>query len=614
MPSVKNNLETNDADLTKSSDISSQTEKLWENVAKELDWHTPWHKVVDWHYPYARWFVGGQCNIVANALDRHLLTEKVNSIALIWEGQDGKVRSYSYQQLSDAVCQCANALKSLGLKKGDTVSIYLPRIPEQYIAMLACAKIGLVHSVVFSGFSAGALRDRVQDARASVLITCDGYLYRDKYIPAKHHADQAMTNTPTVKKCLVVRHGREDISMQKDRDIWWDEIVDKQSSECKTEIMDANDPLFILYTSGSTGRPKGVVHGHGGYMVGVYYTSKMVFGFKPDDIYFCTADAGWITGHSYIVYGPLINGTTVFVYEGPPDYPDPGKWWSLIEKHKVTILYTAPTAIRALMKHGDSWPQKYNLSTLRLLGSVGEPLNPAAWEWYHQNVGNNCPIVDTWWQTETGMHMISSLSTDLQKPGSAGKPIPGISAEIVDDEGVSVPVDTQGNLVIQTPWPAMLLDIYQDSARYRKAYWSKIPGVYVTGDSAIKDKDGYFWIIGRNDDVMNVSGHRFGSAELESACVAHVSVAEAAAIGIPHDLTGEAIKLYIILKNTHTPSDQLRDDIIQHIRIHIGTFATPHEIAFVSQLPKTRSGKIMRRILKAQSLGQPVGDVSTLEN
>jgi len=643
----------------------SNPEEFWGNIAKELHWFKPWDKVLEWKYPYARWFIGGQTNIVYNALDRHLNTPTADKLAIIWEGQPGEVRKFTYKELSDQVSRLANGLKSLGLKKGDRVSIYLPRIPEQNIVMLACAKIGLIHSVVFSGFSVEALKNRIVDAQAKVLICADGYPYKEKIIDCKKNADEAIKDLPQIEKVIVVKRAGNQVTMKPDRDLWWEELTANQSNVCPTEVMEATDPLFILYTSGSTGKPKGVVHTHGGLMVGSYITFKWVFNLQPDDIYFCTADPGWITGHSYIVYSPLINGITTFIYESVPDYPDPGKWWSLIDKYKVTKFYTAPTAIRALMRYGDDWPAKYNLSSLKILGSVGEPINPEAWLWYHKHIGHEqCPVMDTWWQTETGMYVITPIPSVSLKPGSAFKPFFGIECDVVDNQGNPVPANTQGFLIIKKPWPAMLLDLYNNPQKYKETYFEneaiqiqkqtvddrglKIdiedrklkveenqsssvdpqnpsstinppPSdysdfIYFTGDSAKIDEDGYYWITGRNDDVIKVSGHRLGSAEIESALVAHPAVAEAAAIGKPHEVKGESIKAFVILKVGFTPSDQLKQELVAQVRKSIGPIATPDEIVFVDKLPKTRSGKIMRRVLKAQELGLPTGDISTLES
>ncbi len=607
------------------AEVKENPEAFWENIAHELSWFKPWNKVLDWNFPYARWFVGGQCNIVYNALDRHLKTPTKDKLAYIWEGQpsfaeasegkDGPVRTFTYQQLNDEVCKFANGLKSLGIKKGDRVSIYLPRIPEQFIAMLACAKIGAIHSVVFSGFSIEALKNRVIDAEAKLVICTDGYPYKDKVIESKKNVDETIKDLPQIEHVVVVKRANLPLSLNAPKELWWNDLTAKQDNICSTEIMEATDPLYILYTSGSTGKPKGIIHSHGGYMVGTYITLKWIFNLQPDDIYFCTADAGWVTGHSYIVYSPLMNGVTSFEYESVPDYPDAGKWWSLVEKYKVTKFYTAPTAVRAMMRLGDQWPNKYDLSSLKILGSVGEPINPEAWLWYYKTIGKErCPVVDTWWQTETGMQMISPLPSSPLKPGSANKPFFGVDADVVDEKGNPVAPNKEGHLIIRKPWPAMLLDIYKNPTRYKETYFEKIPNVYLTGDMAKKDEDGYFWIIGRSDDVIKVSGHRLGSAELESALVSHPAVAEAAVIGKPHEIKGESIKAFVILKQGHQASDQLKQELVAQVRKMIGPIATPDEIDFVDKLPKTRSGKIMRRILKAQELGLPVGDTSTLEN
>lgn len=596
-------------------EVKADPEAFWENVAHELSWFKPWIKVLDWQYPHADWFQGAQCNIVYNALDRHQKTATKNKLALLWEGQDGKTRTFTYGQLHEEVCRLANTLKTLGVKKGDRVSIYLPRIPEQIFSLLACAKIGAIHCVVYSGFSVEALKNRIVDAEAKIVITADGYHFREKVVNTKKTVDDAIKDLPIIQNVIVVKRTGNEIEMKAGRDLWYEELTAKADNICSTEIMNADDPLFILYTSGTTGKPKGIVHVHGGYMVGIYVTLKWVFNLKSEDVYWCTADAGWITGHSYIVYSPLINGITSFLYEGPPDFPNAEKWWSLIEKYKVTKFYTTPTAVRALMRFGDELPNKYNLSSLKILGSVGEPINPEAWLWYHKVIGKErCPIMDTWWQTETGMHIITPFPSSPLKPGSASKPFPGIIAEIVDDKGNSVPTNTSGFLVLKYPWPAMFKTVFKNDPKYRELYWEKIPNVYFTGDSAKRDEDGYFWITGRNDDVLKVSGYRFGSAELESAFVSHLSVAEAAVIGKPHEIKGEAIKAFIILKHGVEPTDQLKDELKQQVRKLIGPIATPDEIVFVDKLPKTRSGKIMRRVLKAQELGQPVGDISTLED
>lgn len=588
---------------------------FWGEIAQELSWQSPWEKVVDWQYPYASWFKGATCNIVENALDRHIKEGNGEKMALIWEGQDGAVRTFTYEQLNQKVCQFANALKNLGVKKGDRVSIYLPRLPEQWISMLACAKIGAVHTIVYSGFSVEALKNRVEGAEAEVVVTCDGYHFRDKLINTKHTVDEAVKDIAKVKHVIVIKRTGNAIDMKEGRDLWWHELRESTSTECETVTVDAQDPLFILYTSGTTGQPKGIIHAHGGYMVGTYISAKWSFNLTQDDVYWCTADPGWITGHSYIVYGPLINGITNFVYEGPPNFPDAGKWWSLIEKYRVTKFYTTPTAVRALMREGDEWPNQYNLSTLKILGSVGEPINPEAWNWYHKTIGGGrCPINDTWWQTETGMHILCTLPAMAAKPGSAGKPFPGLVLDVVDESGKPVATGEQGYLVIKNIWPSQMKDIFQNQQKYREAYWEHIPNVYFTGDTAKKDADGYYWVLGRNDDVMKVSGYRFGSAEIESAFVAHPAVAEAAVIGKPHEIKGESIKAFIILKVGQKPSEELTKELKMKVREMIGPIATPDEIEYVDSLPKTRSGKIMRRLLKAKELGQPIGDTSTLEN
>ena len=582
-------------------------EIFWENIAKELSWFKPWNKVLDWKFPYARWFVGGQTNIVYNALDRWMNTDTKNKTALLWVAQDQTEQRFTYGQLNEVVSKFANALKSLGVKKGDKVTIYLPRIPEQFIAMLACLKIGAVHSVVFSGFSADALKNRVEDAGAKVVICSNSYPYGKKVVESKKNVDEALKENKTIEHVIIVDRLKNKTGKTKPYDIFWEEIIENQNSDCPTEIMESSDPAFILYTSGSTGKPKGVIHGHGGYQVGIYATMKYVFDIKSDDVYWCTADGGWITGHSYIIYSPLISGITTFVYEGTPDFPDIEIWWKLIDKYKITKFYTAPTAVRALMKFGEDHLNKYDLSSLKNLGSVGEPINPQAWLWYYKNIGRErIPIMDTWWQTETGMHMITPVPSVSLKPGSAFKPFFGIDADVVDDKGNKVPANTQGYLIIRKPWPSMLLDVYNNPTRYKETYFEKIPNVYFAGDSAKIDEDGYFWIVGRNDDVIKVSGHRLGSAELESSFVSNPKVAEA--------VKGESIKAFVILKHGIVPSDDLKKELSVQVRMQIGPIATPDEIEFVEKLPKTRSGKIMRRVLKAQELGLPVGDISTLED
>ncbi|OGK17577.1 hypothetical protein A2774_04695 [Candidatus Roizmanbacteria bacterium RIFCSPHIGHO2_01_FULL_39_12c] len=722
------------------SEVQADPETFWENIARELSWFKPWNKVLEWKYPYARWFVGGQTNIVHNALDRHQKTATKDKLAYIWVGQDMSERRFTYGQLNTEVCKFANALKSLGIRKGDRITIYLPRIPEQFIAMLSCAKIGAVHSVVFSGFSADALKNRIMDAQSKIVITTDKYPYKDKVLDSKKTVEEAIKEITSVQHIILVdrmnqnygksetqKTGNSDESDKNNSELsdnsdvnyhWYDELMASADTICSTEIMEATDALFLLYTSGSTGKPKGVLHSHGGYMVGTYITLKWVFdirnnqrlgeseiqmnqnksevsdipanpGLRPsDDIWFCTADAGWITGHSYIVYSPLINGATSLVYEATPDYPHTGIWWELIQKYKVTKFYTAPTAVRSLMRLGNDIPDKYDLSSLIILGSVGEPINPEAWLWYYKVIGKEkCPVMDTWWQTETGMFMLTPLPSVPLKPGSCFKPFPGVETDIVDEHANPVEVNKQGFLVIRKPWPSMLLDVYNNPKKYLETYFENEnlekyseskhdqqtetgiasgdknamgdasgrapdpaspkgfegqavlaarPSVasakeakdnerqdpsqdlnnflYFTGDSAKKDEDGYFWIIGRNDDVIKVSGHRLGSAELESAFVAHPAVAEAAVIGKPDEIKGEKIKAFVILKKGNEPGEELKKELIQQVRKMIGPIATPDELDFVDMLPKTRSGKIMRRVLKAQELGQPLGDTSTLEN
>ena len=594
-------------------------EGFWEARAKTLEWYAPWSKVLDASKaPFYKWFVDAKTNVVHNAIDRHLRTATRNKLAFVWEGEDGTVRTFSYHALNREVCQFANVLRSMGVKKGDRVTIYLPRIPELPIAMLACAKIGAVHSVVYGGFSVEALHGRIEDSESRVLITADGGYLRGKVIPLKEIADEAVTRAGVVEHVIVVRRTREKVHMEADRDYYYDELqalpIARSAGNNATEVMDAEDPLFMLYTSGTTGKPKAILHTHGGYQVGVATTLEYCFDMTPEDRYWCAADPGWITGHSYIVYGPLILGATSIIYEGAPTHPYPDRWWKIVENYGVNILYTAPTAIRGLMRFGDAWPNRRDLSSLRLLGSVGEPINPEAWRWYHRVIGKErCPVIDTWWQTETGMFMIAPVPSYPLKPGSGTKPFPGVKAEILDDDGKPVKPGDEGKLVITTPWPAMMRTIYKDPDRYVQQYWSTYPGKYMTGDSARMDEDGYFWIIGRVDDVIKVSGYRLGTAEIESALVSHPAVSEAAAIGIPHDVKGHVIYTYVMLKANQQPSSELAEELTEHVGREVGPIAKPAKIEFVNALPKTRSGKIMRRLLKARAQGLPEGDISTLE-
>jgi acetyl-CoA synthetase len=591
----------------------------WARRAEELEWYTKWDKVMDDSAkPFYKWFVGGKTNIVLNALDRHVRTWRRNKLALIWEGEQGEVRTFSYHALAREVCKFANILKSMGVTKGDRVTIYMPRIPETVIAMLATAKIGAVHSVVYGGFSVEALHGRIEDSESKVIVTADGGRMNGKIIELKKIVDEALRRTGAPENVVVIKHTGKEVAMEQGRDYWYHELMAlplvKSQQRCETEVMDAEDPLYILYTSGTTGKPKAILHTHGGYQVGVYATFKDVFDIKEEDRWWCTADPGWVTGHSYIVYAPLIAGATSVMYEGAPTYPFPDRWWAIIEKYGVNIMYTTPTAIRGLMRFGTAWPNRHDLSSLRLLGSVGEPINPEAWKWFHKNIGKErCPIMDTWWQTETGMFMIAPLPAMPLKPGSGTRPYPGIEADVVDEHGKSVKPGEEGFLVLKRPWPAMLRTVYKDPDRYVQTYWSRYPGMYTAGDSARKDEDGYFWIIGRVDDVIKVSGYRLGTAELESAFITHPSVAEAAVIGLPHEIKGVAIHAYVILKANAEKTDGLVEELKQHIAHEVGPIAKPEKIEFVQSLPKTRSGKIMRRVLKARALGMDEGDLTTLE-
>jgi len=592
-------------------------EKFWGQIASELHWFRKWDKVLEWDLPWAKWFVGGQINLSYNCLDRHVATWRRNKAAIIWEGEPGEVRTFTYQQLLIEVSKFANVLKQLGIQKGDTVAIYMGMTPELPIAMLACARIGAAHSVVFGGFSANALVDRINDAQCKAVITQDGSYRRGAEIPLKATVDEALPGCPSVKTVIVFKRTGSEIKMEPGRDHWWHELMADASDNCEAEPLDAEHPLYILYTSGSTGKPKGVVHTTGGYSVGTYITAKWVFDLKDEDIYWCTADIGWVTGHSYIVYGPLQNGATAVMYEGAPNHPEPDRFWQMIERHKVNVFYTAPTAIRAFMKWGERWPRRYEMNSLRLLGTVGEPINPEAWMWYREVIGRErCPIVDTWWQTETGMIMITPLPGAIAtKPGSATRPFPGVIVDVVTRQGEPVPPGSGGYLVIKRPWPSMLRTIFNDPDRYVSQYWSDIPGVYFAGDGARKDQDGYFWIMGRVDDVINVSGHRLSTMEVESALVAHPKVAEAAVVARPDEVKGQAISAFVTLELGNEPSNELKEELRRWVAKEIGALARPDDIRFSDALPKTRSGKIMRRLLREIASGSEVrGDTTTLED
>ena len=608
-------LGNNDNSIRNNSD--SDFISFWDERAKLLKWFKPWNKTVDWNPPFAKWFVGGQINASYNTLD---INQEENStkIAIFWEGEDGSSRILTYSDLYTNVKKFANVLKSLGIKSGDRITIYLPMVPELIIAMLACARIGAIHTVVFSGFSASSLKDRVEDSGSKIIVTADGGFRKGKLIKLKEIVDESASNMSSVKHVIIFKHANNEITLNK-KDCIWSELMDTSSEECDAEKLDSTHPLYILYTSGTTGKPKGVLHGTGGYLTHLYSTFKWAFDIKDDDVYFCTADIGWVTGHSYVAYGPLLHGATQVMYEGAPDYPSASRIWDIIQKYHVTIFYTTPTALRMFMKFGDDIPNSFDLSALRLLGTVGEPINPEVWKWYFDVIGKKkCPIIDTWWQTETGGMMISNLpgiETIPLKPGSATRPIPGVDISVVDDDGNEVESDTKGSLIIRKPWPGMLLTLWGDDEKYKDVYWSKYDGMYYPGDYAIKDNDGYLWLLGRSDDVLKVAGHRIGTAELESSLVSHNDIAESAVCGIPDELKGESIIAFIVLKDGVTTSnDVLRTELISTVRNGIGPIATPSEFYFVTKLPKTRSGKIMRRLLKSIATKQRIGDISTLED
>ena len=590
-------------------------EAFWARFAEELDWFQKWDQVLDWNPPFAKWFLGGKLNVSYNCVDRHLKTSRRNKAAIVWEGEPGDWKVYTYRDLHREVCQFANGLKSLGVQKGDRVTIYLPMVPELPIAMLACARIGAPHSIVFGGFSAESLRDRIEDSQSKVMITADGGYRRGNIIQLKQNADDSIQGDTPVEKVVVVRRtAHADDKMVDGRDIWWHDLMQGQPMTCEPEPMDSEDMLYMLYTSGTTGKPKGIVHTTGGYLVGTYATSKWIFDLKEEDVYWCTADIGWVTGHSYIVYGPLANGATSVMYEGSPDYPDLDRFWAIVEKYGVNILYTAPTAIRTFMRWGEEYPNRHDMSTLRLLGSVGEPINPEAWVWYWQHIGGGrCPVVDTWWQTETGSVLITPLpGITTLKPGSATQPFPGIEVDVLDEAGNSVGPGGGGYLVLKRPWPSMLRTIYGDPERFKEQYWSRYPDIYFTGDGAKIDEEGYYWLLGRVDDVINVSAHRISTMEVESALVDNSNVAEAACIGRSHDVKGQAIVAFVTIKDQVPTSDALVTELKQHVATKIGPMARPDDIYFAAELPKTRSGKIMRRLLRDVAEGRALGDTTTL--
>jgi acetyl-CoA synthetase len=599
------------------ADAAADPVSFWADQAEHLDWFKKWDTVLEWNEPHAKWFVGGTLNISYNCLDRHLSTWRKNKAAIIWEGEPGEIKTLTYQQLHSEVCKFANILKKLGVVSGDRVALYMPLVPALAVAMLACARIGATHTVIFGGFSADAIRDRVNDGQCKVIVTADGGYRRGVEIKLKTIVDEAAAQCPGVEHVVVFQRTGSKVSMKPGRDHWWHEMTKTVNANCPAEELDSEHPLYILYTSGTTGKPKGILHTTGGYLTQAAYTTKMVFDLKDEDVYWCTADIGWVTGHSYVVYGPLANGATVFMYEGAPNHPDFDRFWDMIERHRITIFYTAPTAIRAFIKWGEQYPFKHDLSSLRLLGTVGEPINPEAWMWYHEIIGKKrCPIVDTWWQTETGCIMISPLpGVTPTVPGTATRPIPGIILDVVTKAGVSVGTNEGGYLVAKHPWPSMLRTLWGDDERYRQAYWSEIPGFYFAGDGARRDERGYFWIMGRVDDVINVSGHRLGTAEVESALVSHEAVAEAAVVGRPDDLKGQAISAFVTLEGGRKGGDELKEELRRHVAKEIGALAKPDDIRFTDALPKTRSGKIMRRLLRElASSGLVAGDITTLED
>ena len=599
------------------AEAEADPESYWAKHAESLHWFKKWDTVLEWNLPFAKWFVGGTTNVAYNCLDRHLTSWRRNKAAIIWEGEPGDTRTLTYQQLHTEVCKFANVLKKLGAQKGDRIALYMPLVPELAIAMLACARIGAAHTIIFGGFSADALKDRINDCGCKLVVTADGGWRRGAEVKLKPAVDEAMQHTPTVQSCVVFRRTGSQITMQPGRDHWWHEMMEIVDDNCPAEQLDSEHPLFILYTSGTTGKPKGILHTTGGYLTQAALTTKWVFDLKDEDVYWCTADIGWVTGHSYVVYGPLANGATSLMYEGAPNWPNPDRFWQIIDKYKVNIFYTAPTAIRAFIKWGEQWVLKHDLTSLRLLGTVGEPINPEAWMWYHQTIGKGrCPIVDTWWQTETGGIMISPLpGATPTTPGTATRPIPGIAIDVITKEGKSCGANEGGYLVIKKPWPGMLRTIWGDDERYKQQYWSEIPGYYFAGDGARKDQHGYYWIMGRVDDVLNVAGHRLGTAEVESALVSHPTVAEAAVVGRPDDLKGSAIVAFVTLEGGRQGTGELKTELRNHVAKEIGAIAKPDDIRFTDMLPKTRSGKIMRRLLRELAAGGKVaGDTTTLED